>query len=54
MKDQDKTPEKPRDVGIGSLPEEFRLTVIKVIQELGRKMDAEIHKLEGFLNKEKV
>ena len=32
MKDQDKTPEKPSDVEIGSLPEEFRLTVVKVIQ----------------------
>ena len=34
---------------IGNLPEkEFRVMTVKVIQELGRKMD----KLEGFLNKE--
>ena len=53
MKEQDKTPEELSDVEIGNLPEkEFGVTIVKVIQELGRKMDAQIDKLQGFVNKE--
>ena len=53
MKDQDKTAEELSDVDVSNLPEkEFRVMIVKVIQELGRKMDAQIDKLQGFFNKE--
>ena len=53
MKDQDKTAEELSDVDVSNLPEkEFRVMIVKVIQDLGRKMDAQIDKLQGFFNKE--
>ena len=53
MKEQDKTPEEElSEVEIGNLPEkEFRVMIIKVMKELGRRMDAQNEKLEVF-NKE--
>ena len=50
MKEQHKTPEKElSEVAIGNLPEkEFR---VKVMKELGRRMDAQSKKLQAF-NKE--
>ena len=46
MKEQDKTPEELSDVEIGNLPEkEFRVMIVKMIQKLGRKMDAQCKKL---------
>ena len=55
MKEQDKTPEKQlNEVEIGNLPEkEFRVMIVKMMKELGRRMDAQSEKLEGF-NKEKI
>ena len=42
MKEQDKTPEELSDVEIGSLPEkEFRVTIVNMIQELRKRMDAQ-------------
>ena len=43
MKEQDKTlEEKLSEVETGSLPKkEFRLVIIKMIKELGRRMDAQ-------------
>ena len=53
MKEQDKTPEeKLSDVEIGNLPEkEFRVMIVKTIQKLGKRMDAQNEKLQK-VNKE--
>ena len=50
MKEQHKTPEEQlSDMEIGNLPEkEFRLMIVKMIKELGRRMDAQSKKLEVF------
>ena len=41
-KEQDKIPEELSEVEIGSLLEkEFRVMIIEIIKELGRRMDAE-------------
>lgn len=54
MKEQDKTPEELSDVEIGNLPEKvFRVVIVKMIQKLGRKMDAQIDKL-GVFNRENI
>ena len=47
MKEQDKTPEKQlNEVEIGKLPEkEFRIMIVKIIQDLGKKMEARIKKM---------
>ena len=47
MKEQDKTPEKElNEVEIGNLPEnEFRIMIVKVIQDLGDRMEAKIEKM---------
>ena len=46
MKEQDKTPEKQlNEVEIGNLPEkEFRI-IVKMIQDLGKRMEARIKKM---------
>ena len=52
MKEQNKTPEELSTVEIGSLPEkEFRVIIIKMIRELGKRREVQSQKLE-FLNKE--
>ena len=53
MRDQDKTLEKePSEVEIGNLPKkDFRVVIIKMIKELGRRMDTQSEKSEIF-NKE--
>ena len=52
-KEQDKTPEgELSKVETGNLPEkEFRVMIVKMIKELGRRMDEQSEKLEVF-NKE--
>ena len=42
-KEQDKTPEEElSEVEIGNIPEkEFRVMIVKMIKELGRRMDAQ-------------
>ena len=54
MKEQGKTPEKqPNEVGIGNLPEkEFRTMIVKMIQDLGKKMEAKIKKIQEMFNKD--
>ena len=49
-KKQDKTPEEElSDVERGNLPKkEFRIMFVKMIKELGRRMDAQSEKLEVF------
>ena len=54
MKEQDKTPEKPlNEVEIGNLPEkEFRIMIVKMIQDLGKRMEAKITKMQQMFNKD--
>ena len=48
-KEQDKTPEEH----LGNLPKkEFRVMSIKMIQELGKRMDAQSKKLQEVFNKD--
>ena len=53
MKEQDKTPEKQlNEVGIGNLPEkEVRITILKMIQELGKRMEEKIEKIQEMFTK---
>ena len=54
MKKQDKTPEKQlNEVEIGNLPEkESRIMIVKMIQDLGKRMEAEIEKMQEMCNKD--
>ena len=53
MKEQDKTPEKQlNEVEIGNLPKEFRKMIVKMIQDLGKRMEAKIGKMQEMLNKD--
>ena len=47
MKEQDKTPEKQlNEEEIGTLPEkEFRIMIVKMIQDLRKRMEAKIEKM---------
>ena len=47
MKEQDRIPEKQlNEVKIGNLPEkEFRIITVKMIQDLGKRMEAKIEKV---------
>ena len=53
-KEQDKLPEEHLgEVEIGNLPEkEFRVMMIKMIQDLGKRMEAQVEKIQGIFNKE--
>ena len=55
MKEQNKTPEEElSEVEIGNLPEkEFKIMIVNMIKELGRRMVVQSKKLEVF-NKELV
>ena len=48
MKEQDKTPEKQlNEVEIGNIPEkEFRIMIVKMIQDLGKRVEAKIVKMQ--------
>ena len=54
MKEQDKIPEKQlNEVEIGNLPEkEFRIMIVKMIQDIGKKMEAKITKLQEMFNED--
>ena len=54
MKEKDKTPEKQlNEVEIGNLPEkEFRIMIVKMIQDLGKRMEAKIEKMQEVFNKD--
>ena len=54
MKEQDKTPEKQlNEVEIGNLPEkEFRILIVKMIQDLGKRMEAKIKKMQEMFIKD--
>ena len=53
MKEQDQTPEKQlNEVEIGNLPEkEFRIIIVKMIQDLRKRMEAKIEKMQKCLTK---
>ena len=52
MKEQDKTPEKQlNEVEMGNLPEkEFRIMIVKMIQDLRKRMEAKIEKMQEMFN----
>ena len=54
MKEQDKTAEKQlNEMEIGNLPEkEFRIMTMKMIQELGKRMEVKIEKMQEMVNKD--
>ena len=54
MKEQDKTPEKQlNEMEIGNLLEkEFRIITEKMIQDLGKTMEAKIEKMQEMFNKD--
>ena len=54
MKDQDKTPEKQlNEVEKGNRPEkEIRIMIVKMIQELGKRTEAKIEKMQEMCNKD--
>ena len=54
MKGQDKTPEKQlNEVEIGNIPEkEFRIMIVKKIQDLGKRMEAKIEKIQEMFTKD--
>ena len=46
MKEQDKTPEELGKMKIGNLPKkEFRVNIVKMIQDLGKRMEAQTKKI---------
>ena len=54
MKAKDKTPQKQlNEMEISNLPEkEFRITIVKMIQDLGKRMEAKIEKMQAMFNKD--
>ena len=54
MKEQDKTPEKQlNEVEIGNLPEKgFRIMIVKMIQDLRKRIEAKIEKMQEMFNKD--
>ena len=54
MKEQDNTTEKQlNEVEIGNLPEkEFRIMIVNMIPDLGKRMEAKIEKIEEMFNKD--
>ena len=52
MKEQDKIPEKQlNEVEIGNLPKkEFRRMKVKMIQDLGKRVEAKIKKMQEMFN----
>ena len=54
MKGQDKTPEEQlNEVEICNVPEkEFRIRIVKMIQGLGKRMEAKIEKMQEMFTKD--
>ena len=54
MKEQGKNPtDQTNEEEIGSLPEkEFRIMIVKMIQNLGIRMEAKIEKMQEMFNKD--
>ena len=56
VKEQDKLPEKQlNEVEIGNLPEkESRIMIVKIIQDLGKRMEAKTDKMQEMFTKEEL
>ena len=54
VKGQDETPEeKLSEVEIANLPEkEFRIMIVKMIQDMGKRMEARIEKMQEMFNRD--
>ena len=54
MKEQDNPPPKKlNELEIGNLPEkEFRIMIVKMIQDLGKRTEAKIEKMQEMFNKD--
>ena len=54
MKEQDKTPEEQlSDMEIGNVPKkEFRVMIVNMIQDLRKRMEAKIEKMQEMFNKD--
>ena len=54
MKEQDKTPEEQlSEVELGNLPQkEFRITIVKMIQDLRKRMAVQTGEIQEMFNKE--
>ena len=54
MKEKDKTPEKQlNEMEIVNLPEkEFRIMIVKMIQDLGKRMEAKIEQMQEMFKKD--
>ena len=54
MKEEDKIPEKQlNEVEIGKIPEkEFRIMIVKMIQDLQKRMESKIEKMKEMFNKD--
>ena len=54
MKEQEKNPQEQRnEEEIGNLPEkEFRIMIVKMIQDLGKRMEAKIEKMQEMFIKD--
>ena len=54
MKEQDKTPKKQlNEVERGNFPKkEFKVMILKMLQDLGKRMDARIEKMQEMSNKD--
>ena len=53
-KEQDQTPEEQlSEVEIGNIPEEeFRVMIVKMIQDLRKRMEAQTEKIQEMFNKD--
>ena len=52
MKEQEKSPEQLSEVEIGKLlDKEFRIMILKMILDLGKKMEVGIEKMQEMFNK---
>ena len=53
MKGQDKIQEKQlNEVEIGNIPEKFRIMIVKMIQDLGKRMEAKVEKMQEVITKD--
>ena len=51
MKEQDKTQEQLSDMEMDNLPgKEFRVMTVKMIQDLGKRMEAQSEKIQEMFN----
>ena len=53
LKEQDKTPEKQlNEVEIGNLPQKEFKMIVKMIRDIGKRMEAKTEKMQEMFNKD--